>query len=103
MFIRQQMASSSHDSIGSFPSMHSLAKASPATSFIAETFTTTAEVGMLVRARACVRACVRACMRTCGRACGRAGGRAGRRAGGRTCVVRAHLHVFYNESLAIKM
>ena len=42
------MASSSHESIGSFPSMHSLAKASPANSFIAETFTTMAQVmGML--------------------------------------------------------
>ena len=30
--------------MGSFPSMHSLAKASPATSLIAETFTTTEQV-----------------------------------------------------------
>ena len=38
------MTSSGHESIGSFPSMHSLAKASPATSLIAETFTTTEQV-----------------------------------------------------------
>ena len=40
----QHMTSSGHESMGSFPSLHSLAKASPATSFIAETFTTTEQV-----------------------------------------------------------
>ena len=40
----QHMTSSGHESMGSFPSMHSLAKASPATSLIAETFTTTEQV-----------------------------------------------------------
>lgn len=41
------MTSSGHESIGSFPSMHSLAKASPATSLIAETFTTTEQVSTI--------------------------------------------------------
>ena len=39
-----QMISSGHESMHSFPSMHSLAKASPATSFIAETFITAEQV-----------------------------------------------------------
>jgi hypothetical protein len=34
----------SGESLGSFPSMHSLVRASPATSLIAETFTTEEEV-----------------------------------------------------------
>ncbi|KAK2162853.1 hypothetical protein LSH36_90g02038 [Paralvinella palmiformis] len=38
------MISSGHESMHSFPSMHSLAKASPATSFIAETFITAEQV-----------------------------------------------------------
>ena len=43
------MTSSGHESIGSFPSMHSLAKASPATSLIAETFTTTEQVRHFIK------------------------------------------------------
>jgi len=44
VYVFLQLTSSGHESIGSFPSMHSLAKASPATSLIAETFTTTEQV-----------------------------------------------------------
>lgn len=38
------MSVTGQESVGSFPSMHNLAKASPATSFIAETYTTAEEV-----------------------------------------------------------
>ena len=51
------MTSSGHESIGSFPSMHSLAKASPATSLIAETFTTTEQVRLLVLHKANFKHC----------------------------------------------